>query len=216
MTVALPARAGLLEFFFPSLKKAEYDPTRTMQAPFALDEKTREQLAIDPNAVKNPPPKFVLPENNIPLDQPHRHSSEIGKWLTTALSEVMTFDRGDYNNRIEGVSKFFTVSGKEQYVKFLTNQNILKVLESEKYEVRGFVQEDPFLLNEGAVNGTFNWLFEVPVMVSYVARGTKNYKNVEPVNQPVVLTVQITRIGTDKQGAGVLIARFDGRAARKK
>ncbi len=218
---AVPAQAGLLEFFFPSLKKAEYDPSKTMQAPFALDEKTRdqvmrEQLLQDPNAVKNPPPKFALPENNIPLDQPHRHSIEIAKWLTTGLSEVMTFDRGDYSARLEGASKYFTVAGKEQYIKFLTDNNILKVLESGKYEVRSFVQEDPLLLNEGAVNGTFHWLFEVPVMVSYVERGTKNYKNVEPVNQPVVLTVQIGRTATDNQGVGVLIERFEGRAVRRK
>ena len=147
-TAALPAQAGLLEFFFPSLKKAQYDPTKTMQAPFALDEKDK-KVAADPNAVKKPPPKFVLPENNIPLDQPHRHSNEIAKWLTTAISEVMTFDGTDYNSRLDGASKYFTAAGKEQYIKFLTDNNILKVLESKKYEVRGFVQEDPFLLNEG-------------------------------------------------------------------
>lgn len=210
-----PAQAGWLEFFFPSLKKGQYDPAKTMQAPFALKEEDLKKMA-DPNAAKEPPPKFVLPENNIPLDQPHRHSSEIAKWLTTAISEVTTFDKGDYRARLDESSKYFTVAGKEQYVKFLNDHNIMKVLESEKYEVRSFVQEDPLFMNEGVVSGTFHWLFQVPITVSYVARGTKDYKNVEPVNQNVILTIEVGRTTKDMHGAGVLIERFEGRASRKK
>jgi hypothetical protein len=209
-----PAQAGWVEFFFPTLKKREYDPARTMQAPFAVDEKTLKEMA-DPNAPIGPPPKFALPENNTPMDQPHRDNKEIAGWLTMVSSEIMTFDKGNYQKRMEDTEKYFTASGREQYVKFLTDNNIIKVLESGKYDVRSFVQEPPLLLNEGAVNGTFRWLYEVPIMLTYVERGTKSYKNVEPVNQQVILIVQIGRTTTDMQGVGVLIERIESRAPRK-
>jgi hypothetical protein len=209
-----PAQAGWVEFFFPSLKKKEYDPGLTMQAPFAVDPKELEKPQDPAAALKNPPPKFALPENKTPLDQPHRDALEISEWLTTVSSDVLTFDKADYRGKLDSTAKYFTAAGRDQYVKFLTDNNIIKVLDSGKFDVRSFVQEQPLLLNEGAVNGTYRWLFEVPMMVSYMEQGAKDYKNLEPVNQRMILTLQVGRVSTDQQGMGVLIERVDGRVER--
>jgi hypothetical protein len=154
---APPAQAGLLEFFFPSTRKKEYDPTYTMQAPFAVDEEARKKQIeeqADPNATRPPPPKHAMPENNTPLNQPHRDNGEISEWLTNSLSEAMTFDKGNHREMLKADEKYFNETGKTEYLKFLTDHNIMKVIESEKFDVRSFVQGQPLLLNEGAVNGT--------------------------------------------------------------
>lgn len=218
VTDAAPARAeGWLEFFFPSLRQPKYDPAQTMQAPFALTEeeaKKQFELQTNPNAPKQVAPKYAMPENNTPLDQPHRDNQEISDWLTNVLSQTLTFDAGAYEVSLKEDEQYFTPAGLEQYKKFLNDNNVVKVLESNKFDVRSFVQDLPLLLNEGAVNGSYRWLYEVPVMVSYMDRGAKDYKNLEPVNQQLVLTVQIGRVAGEKEGMAVRIERWDGKAQR--
>lgn len=216
-TAAFPVRAGLLEFFFPSTRKKEYDPTYTMQAPFAVDEEARKKQIdqqADPNAPKPPPPKHVMPENNTPLSQAHRDNREISAWLTNSLSEAMTFDKPDYKEMLKADEQYFTDTGKAEYLKFLADHSLLKVLESGKFDVRSFVQGQPLLLNEGAVNGVYRWLYEVPMMVSYMERGAKSYKDLEPVNQQLVLTVQVGRVAGVMDGAAILIERWNGKGQR--
>jgi hypothetical protein len=207
-TAAVPAQAGWLEFFFPTLRKKEYDPMQTLQAPFAVDPKAETpDKPVDPNSV-------ALPENNTPLDQPHRDNLEISGWLTTVLSETLTFDQTKYQELIKEDEKYFTADGNAQYVKFLQDNNVIKVLDSGRYDVRSFVQGSPLLLNEGAVNGSYRWLYEVNLMVSYMERGVKDYKKLEPVNQLIVLTVQVGRVAGQKTGSGILIERWDGKVQR--
>lgn len=214
-TAAFPARAGLLEFFFPSTRKKEYDPTYTMQAPFAVDEETRKKQIdqqADPAAARPEAPKHVMPENNTPLNQPHRDNGEISAWLTNSLSEAMTFDKADYKEMLKTDEQYFNKTGKTEYLKFLNDHNIMKVIESGKFDVRSFVQGQPLLLNEGAVNGVYRWLYEVPMMVSYMERGAKSYKDLEPVNQQLVLTVQVGRVSGVMDGTAILIERWNGKA----
>lgn len=214
VTAAPPAQAGWLEFFFPSLRKKEYDPTYTMQAPFAMDDETRNKMQAEqqsPGAVRPAQPKHIMPENNTPLNQPHRDNKEISAWLTNVLSDAMTFDKPDYNALIKIDEQYFTEGGKAQYKQFLASTSMMKILDSGKYDVRSFVQGEPLLLNEGAVNGSYRWLYEVPMMMSYVERGAKSYKNLEPVNQQVILTVQVGRVSGVMEGTAILIERWDGK-----
>ncbi len=168
--VVAPASAGLLEFFFPSLREKGPDPMDTLQAPFALDPKAK------PPAERPDPRNAKLPENHIAMSLPHRSSREIGSWLVSVLSESMTYDKGNYDASFNEIQKYFTPEGKAQYIKFLEDNSMMQVLKSGKYTMRAIVQETPLLLNEGALNGTYKWLFEVPVMVSYLEVGAGDYK----------------------------------------
>ncbi|HQX28351.1 MAG TPA: DotI/IcmL family type IV secretion protein, partial [Alphaproteobacteria bacterium] len=137
---------------------------------------------------------------------------EIGAWLTNSLSEAMTFDKGNHKEMLKADEKYFNETGKVEYLKFLADHNIMKVIESEKFDVRSFVQGQPLLLNEGAVNGVYRWLYEVPMMVSYMERGAKSYKDLEPVNQQLVLTVQVGRVSGVMDGTAILIERWSGKS----
>lgn len=205
MAPVMPAEAGLLEFFFPSLRQKGPDPLDTLQAPFALDPQAK------PPAQKPDPAKAVLPENTTPVDQPHRGYEEISAWLTNILSETMTFDSSNYQPVIAKNAQYFTAAGKDEYVSFLNENNVLKVLDSKKYQVKTFVENTPLLLNEGAVNGVYRWLYEVPVMISYMPAGAKDYKKLQPVNQRVVLTIQAGRVPGQLSGTGLLLERWSGR-----
>lgn len=207
LAAASPARAGLLEFFFPMLKKQEADPAHTLQAPFAAQTPATGEGAA--KAPMGPPAIKPLPENAIPLGNPHRSTGQITDWVVTAVSESMTFDKNDSAENFAATGGYFSTIGRAQYEKFLKDSRLSNVIESNKYYVRSYVREVPVLLNEGAVNEHYRWLYEVPVMVSYMERGA-NYTRASPVNQEMTVTIQIGRSPRAANAAGIMIETWSG------
>lgn len=201
------ARAeGWLEFFIPALRNRIDEPSRTLTAPFA--EQATKSAAPLPTATSIP----ELPENKVPLDQAHRTTEQIGEWLTMAVSEALTFQKADYKDSLNASLRHFDESGKAQYMAFLDENGIVKILESNRFYISGFTQSMPLLLNEGVVDGRFRWLYEVPVMITYLDRAaTKGYKEAQPVNQNMSLTIQVGRTSDLSAGKDVAIERWTGK-----
>lgn len=194
---AVPADAGLLEFLFPALRKDDTAPTADGRAPFA--------------AGQAPAAITVDPQGTTPLNQAHRSSNDISAWLVTAVSESMTFEHDSYRDDLAQSAVYFDESGLRLYQEFLAKDKLLDVLQSGKYHVRTIVQDQPLLLNEGVVDGRYRWLFEVPVMVSFMDRAMSDYKNAVPQSQTMMLSIQAGRSPAAQNDTGVLIERWSGR-----
>jgi len=206
------AQAGILEFLFPSMKTVEYDPTENMIAPFAVEENAEGAAQGGADVVAKPKLK-ELPVNAIDLDKPHRLSKEIGMWIMTAAADAMNFEAGSAAAQVTSHAKMFDTAGEGQYTAFLRDKNILKVIEDGRYSVRSYVGEQPLLLNEGVVNGRYRWLFRVPVVVSYLDKNMKTYKNAPaPIVQQATLNVQIGRVQSDEDKPdGLQIEQWSGK-----
>lgn len=200
-----PAQAGLIEFLFPSLKKQEEDPSQTLQAPFA-DKKAQSDHV--------PLKSGTLPENAIALDQPHRNTSQIMEWVINATAGALTFNQTNTDELATKQASFAT-SGYTQYEQFLTTNNIKKVVESGQYTIRSYVNDSPLLLNEGAANGTYHWLYQVPVVISYMNRTNKDYKGGgTATNQKMMITVQVGRSATTEDKMGLVIETWAGKVEK--
>ncbi|MCD8498215.1 MAG: DotI/IcmL/TraM family protein [Alphaproteobacteria bacterium] len=180
-------------------KPEEPDPSKTLQAPFAYD----------PDRKINA--EEALPENAVPLDISHRSPKEIGDWLMVAVSDAMSFEAMKEGAKPDYKREYFTPAGLHQFEEFLERTGIKKVLDSRKYHLRSFVRQDPLLLNEGAVEGHYRWLYEVPVMVSYIETGNFKYAEKDAINQAITLTVQVTRVKDGGGKEGVLIEIWKGK-----
>ena len=184
------------------------DPAETLRAPFSYDTPRTGDIEGDVA------PK---PTNVVPLKHAHTNEAEIGKWLVTAVSDAMSYKVGDEPDISKPNSKYFAQSGLEQYKDFLVKNNIQKVVESGRYNIRSFVKETPLLLNSGSANDRFRWLYEIPVMVSYMDAQTFDYKSSDPVNQHIVLTVQVGRFaetGDEQNNFEVLIETWNGKSQK--
>jgi len=198
-----PAHAGVLDFFFPSLRDVEAGPAETLKAPFADIEEGED----------GDTQKQMNGSSSIPLNLPHRATADISGWVVTVVSEVMTFG-DDYSAALDATKIYYDEGGRGQYDAFLEEKKIKNVMQSNKYDVRSFVSDTPLLLNEGAVQERYRWLYEVPLSVSYMKRGVKDYKDVEPVNQNMVLRVQIGRSATAETDLGLQIERWSGKVQK--
>lgn len=196
------AADGFLQKYFPALfppQDGGPKPEDTLQSPFGDNSAAPAGSGIEGLEWRG---------NEKPVDQvitelsvPHRATKEISEWGVTQVSEVLTFEGGDYRTKLEQNKVFFDQAGYQQYLAFLTENNITKVLDSGKFHMRSFVRQTPLLLNEGPVDGRYRWLYEIPMMISYMEPNMAGYEEAEPVSQGMLLRIQIGRIknadGTD-------------------
>lgn len=203
---AVPAQAGVLEFFFPSLRTDPSTPTQDGKAPFAVQEE------MGPGQPKNSLDalKVEAEKRDVSLDSAHLLSADISQWVGDSVSSAMNFESAQAQKMFIVDEKIFTKAGREQYLKFLEEKNIQKVIDTNRYRVSSFVEDTPVLVNEGAVNGVYRWLYRVPVVVSYMDRGMKSYENAKPVTQKAMIDVQIGRAMGAVNDTGVLIERWSG------
>ncbi len=178
----------------------EPGPEDTLQAPFSYEAPVVEGQSDAANEAA--------------LDTIHRRTEEIGEWLMTVASEVLTFDGEDYNADIKEAAGYFDAKGQKEYTAFLQQAGLLNTLDSEQYQVRSFVQEAPLLLNEGAVDKRYRWLYRVRVMTSYLPRGASDYKEMKPINRTMVVTLQVGRTDKADNEHDILIESWSGKVEK--
>jgi hypothetical protein len=210
---ALPAQAGIFEFFFPMLKNKGDDPAQTLVAPFA-EQPAGPPAPPVPGQPAPAKPAQPLPENAIALDKPNRSTGQVADWTASIAAETMTFVNENAAADLAATEKYFDAGGRAQYVAFLKDNNIQKVIDLKKYFVRSYVKESPLLLNEGPAGGRYHWLFEVPVMVSYLDRSVTDYKKATPINQMIIMKVQIGRSDKASDPTGLVIEHWSGKGVK--
>lgn len=209
---AVPVRTAqaenFLEKYLPALfppKDAPPGPEETLQAPFSDSAPTQSIEGLEWRG------EGQATEVSANLGTPHLANHQVGEQVVTNVSEALTFDKEDYITKLAKNAQMFSPDGHKQYQAFLRDNNLLAVLESKKFLMRSFVRQAPILLNEGPVEGRYRWLYEIPMMISYMDRAMTGYKESEPVSQGLILRIQVGRVkgadGTD----GILIETWDGK-----
>ena len=165
---------------------AEPDPSGTMVAPFEPDTKP---LAKGANGA-NP-----LPVNSATLDQPHRSAADLAQWLQQVIAESLSFSAAGYPDHVKQLERGFTPAAINEFNAWATATGIVNALEQNQMQLNGFVSDLPFLLNEGVVAGRYRWLYEIPVMVSFVPLGTTGYVAEQGTDsRRLIVTLQIGRV----------------------
>lgn len=161
-----------------------------------------------PSALVDPLPE--LPVNEVPLEEQHRTNAEIAEWLTEVISESLSFNADTYENVLRDSAQYFHQAGYDQYILFLQSGQVGETLRQGNLRMVNVVREAPFLLTKGSVDGRYKWLYEIPVLMSYMRQGSSGYGGNAPVSREVVVNVQIGRY--DNVGPqGLLIESFEVR-----
>ena len=194
------AKAGLLDFLFPEQKDAGPHPSETLRAPFA----DQDAVIEDMDDVDNR-------QNAMPLDQKHRTNNVMIKWLQSTIPELISYKAEGYQDQYKEKVVAFSKSGADNYVSFLHGANYITTLKTGNYDVAGFIQDYPIVINEGVVDGRYQWVFQTSVMVTYLDAGMSEYKKgaAESITQEYVLTFHLGRVEGVKNEHGVLIESWE-------
>jgi hypothetical protein len=212
-----PAHAGWVEFFFPMLKDTSNDPANTLRAPFAEPEEggeTSPDASVEGGEAGTAKDLQNPSNQTVPLHLSHRSDRDIAEWVTTAVSEVITFTEADSDVEMKEHKAHFDANGWKEFEQFLNETNIIKVVESDRYQLRSYVKGTPLLLNEGAVAKRYRWLYEVNADISYLERNVSDYKDVVPQNRTLKIMVQIGRSKDAENEIGLLLERWNGKVVQ--
>ncbi|MBI2234374.1 MAG: DotI/IcmL family type IV secretion protein [Micavibrio aeruginosavorus] len=203
--------SAFFEDFFRRILKEEksVNPSGTLVAPFA-DESVK-PLPKDQRYLA------VTETNKVAIDQPHRSDKELGDWLAQAMPQTLSFDAANFDARMAELTVGFSAEGMEQFKSWIINSGILTTMQGNGLQLNGFVTEQPFLLNQGLVNGRYRWLFEVPVMISFMPRGTVQYNPQESTqSRHLLITLQLGRVENSILEHGVVIESWAVRENTRK
>lgn len=215
MSAASPARAGtLLETIFPFLAPEDTGPRpeETLEAPFADPQEAKAQQQTDPHIPAYVPPKAVQESNVNRYDQPHRSIGYVSEWVSKAVSESLSMDSKSYEKKISSSKAFFDPIGLQEYETFLTQNRLREILDKGDLRMTAFVQDVPYLRNQGTAGGYYKWLYEVRVMTTFLDRKAREYKSSDQaVNRNYILLVEVTRALDSKNSDGLAIDRWTAR-----
>jgi hypothetical protein len=129
---------------------------------------------------------------------------------------MLSYDADSYEQEYARKIKNFSKVGAEEYIAFLQKRSIVKTLKTGQYNVSGIVEDYPIIINEGAVDGRYHWLYQVSVLVTYFDADLKRYskkKNQEVITQRFILTLQLGRVRGADNDHGLLIETWDVKKA---
>jgi hypothetical protein len=192
-----PFRAAFIKVnnFFDALftkitgQHAEEDPTARGIAPFADSEAviplTDEQQA-----------KNALARPETTLDQPHRNERDLENWLVDAMADLLSFDANNYTLYVtEILPRGMSQSGIEELNEWVVGNGVLESLRANNLRLNAFATGRPVLLNEGVLSGRYRWLYEIPVLLSFLPVGIIAYdEKLASNSQKILITVQIGRV----------------------
>ncbi len=200
-----PAHAAWWDIFFPAPSKGP-NPAETLRAPFANTDAVIEDLDASGNA-----------RNATPLELRHRPNDVITTWVQGTVPLLISYKIGEGDIEYRKKSRNFSMVGSKEYLAFLTDRNFFKVLDTGRFDIQGFIQDTPIIVNEGAVDGSYKWLYRCNIMVTYLEKGT-DYKadfqkkgEVDVVSQEYVLQFQIGRSHDATNENGILIETWSVR-----
>jgi intracellular multiplication protein IcmL len=158
--------------------------------------------------VKHPPaPQYFATTINgritplIPLDQPNMPPSTLLQWANSAAIAAYTYNFVNYRQELQSASEFFTPDGWRQFINALEGSNNLSAVIDKKLVVSAVATGAPVILDQKAINGTYTWIVQMPMLITYQSASAS-------ARQSVMVKMTIERISTLNSARGVGISSF--------
>ena len=216
ITAASPARAddSFLNYMLPWIfgePETGPKPQDTLQAPFGKDTpkiETQKQADLQKIFEAERDSKTNMNELNLP----HRSPEQIGEWITSIATQALTIEPATFEDKTNNFGGFFLPYAMQEYRNYLTNNQVLESLRANNMRLTAFAESKPILIQEGVLDGTYRWLFRVPLMLTYYDKATTSLKDGKKAptsqSQRVLVNVQIGRVPTKQLAEGMAIERW--------
>jgi intracellular multiplication protein IcmL len=137
----------------------------------------------------------------IALTEPNLSTPALMSWVAQATTEVMTFGFNDYRRRLQEASRNFTRQGWESFTEALQKSRIIETVETNQQVVTAAPQGAPILQSEGVVAGRYQWIIQIPMVLSYQS-GSKTRSD------SLLVTVVVVRLPRLESPNGIGIEQW--------
>lgn len=105
----------------------------------------------------------------VALNEPNLSIPALLSWSAQSATEVLTFSFNDYKRRLQEASRNFTRVGWSSFTAALEKARILDMVEENRQVVSAAPTSAPVLVEEGLVNGRYQWQVQIPMVITYQA-----------------------------------------------
>lgn len=154
-----------------------------------------------------PTPKYFATSDDgriiplYPLSVPMIAPTELLQWATRTAVSAYTYNFVDYRDALQRVQNRFTSDGWKHFENALKSSRNLEAVIGKKLIVSSVATAAPVILEQGVINGRYAWKVQLPLLVTYQGSG-------EQTQQPVVVTMVISRVPTYNMPTGIAVASF--------
>ncbi len=135
------------------------------------------------------------------LNEPNLSTPALMSWVAQSTTEVMTFGFNDYRRRLQESSHNFTKVGWESFTKAMQNARIIEMVEANQQVITTAPAGAPILQSEGVANGRYQWLIQIPIILTYQS-GAKTKSN------SLLVSVVVVRVPRLENPSGVGIEQW--------
>jgi hypothetical protein len=190
-------------------------PEETLQAPFPTNSPTTSKKSQLMDIYGS---ETESADTLSDLGLPHRNEKQIIEWATEIVSQAMTVNPKTYEEDFKKIAPFFTAFSLKEYNDYMAKTNMINVLVSNSYRLQAMSDEEGSVVKDGKITGTYHWLVQVPIMVSYYKDNIQDVdKTATVTNQHLLVQVQVGRV-KQKNGSdiGMAIERWSVSSNAKK
>lgn len=137
----------------------------------------------------------------VALSEPNLSTPALMSWVAQATTEVMTFGFNDYKRRLQESSRNFTPRGWESFTQALQRSRIIEMVEKNQQVVTAAPQGAPILQSEGVVTGRYQWVVQIPMILSYQAGSQSR-------SDSLMVTLVVVRVPRLESPSGVGIEQW--------
>lgn len=137
----------------------------------------------------------------VPLSEPNLSSPALMSCVAQASTEVMTFGFNDYRRRLQEASRNFTRRGWESFTQALQRSRIIEMVDANQQVISAAPRGAPVLQSEGLVAGRYQWIVQIPMIVTYQAGSQTRSDN-------LLVTVVVVRVPRLESPNGVGIEQW--------
>lgn len=102
------------------------------------------------------------------IKNPNRTQEEIINWSQQRVTEVLSFSPADIDTKLTKMVSAFTQQGWADYSTYLKDSKLADMVRQQGYSVTTIVNGDTLILNSGSMAGSYHWLVELPLMVTFL------------------------------------------------
>lgn len=185
-------------------------PEDTLQAPFGKDRPPQSGSQVQAGLMEMYNPNKSI-EDTTALDTPHRNDQQIGEWVTDVVTRSLTIDPRTYGVSQTEFGPLMTPFATKEYQSFLEKNGILEMLKSNNMKLVAVAESRPELIQAGALDGSYRWLYKIPLMLTYYEQSTTSLKGIKkaaPQIRRITLSVQVGRVPKNLLADEMMVERW--------
>jgi intracellular multiplication protein IcmL len=136
-----------------------------------------------------------------PLSEPMMAPAEVLQWSAQAAVAAYSYNFVNYREALQNVQNSFTPDGWKFFEEALRGARTLEMVITKKLVVSAVATAAPVMLEQGIINGRYAWKVQLPLLVTYQSAS-------EQTQQPIVVTMVISRVPTVNMPRGIAIVSF--------